>query len=112
MSPSINKGDLVIALKQSEYKIDDIISFKSKNEIVTHRLVAKDSGQFATKGDANESLDFGLFLKKDILGKIVIIVPFLDFLFICLQSKYFLYFLLIFIIYLLLEKFKNVKKNF
>ena len=109
MAPLINKGDLIIVFEKKDYQLNDVISFKTKGELVTHRLVVKEKDYFKTKGDANSSVDFGLRAMTDVLGKVEIIIPFLGFLLIYFQSKYFLYLILIFGIFLLLKKGQNAK---
>lgn len=116
MFPLIKRGDLVVIFKSKQYEIGDIISFKNNGGIITHRLVSKiDTGfeissDFETKGDANQSSDFSSVSNKNILGKVKFIIPFLGFLFMYLQSKYFVYFLILILIFVLLGKIKNAKK--
>ena len=38
MSDAININDLVIVKIGSKYKIDDIVTYKSNNEFITHRV--------------------------------------------------------------------------
>ena len=61
MEPTINVGDLVI-VKESSYAINDIISYKDGNSVVTHRIIdysTQDNGEifYTTKGDNNNAED-------------------------------------------------------
>lgn len=73
MTPTINKGDLIIINeKDREYKKNDIITFKdSTGSIVTHRIFDITEKGIVTKGDANNTEDEGYLKKKDIVGKYV-----------------------------------------
>ncbi|MCI8548665.1 MAG: signal peptidase I [Bacilli bacterium] len=73
MTPTINKGDLIIINeKDSEYKKNDIITFKdSTGSIVTHRIFDITSKGIITKGDANNTEDKGFLQEKNIVGKYV-----------------------------------------
>ncbi len=73
-------GDIIIIHSLPNYQERDVITFKTENErIVTHRIVGikKEGGEkiFITKGDANRSEDEGKTTYKDILGKVVFVVP-------------------------------------
>ncbi|OGY26448.1 MAG: signal peptidase I [Candidatus Woykebacteria bacterium RBG_16_44_10] len=58
----------------------DIITYLSGKESITHRVVAveKTDAQFAyeTKGDANKTPDQGKVAEKQILGKVILTVPY------------------------------------
>ncbi len=80
MEPTIMTGDIIIIHSLPNYQERDVITFKTENErIVTHRIVGikKEGGEkiFITKGDANRSEDEGKTTYKDILGKVVFVVP-------------------------------------
>ena len=116
MSPLIKKGDLIVIFENKEYEVNDVISFKNKGGIVTHRVVSKkiidfqNNPEFKTKGDANSSADFSIVSSKNIIGKVRFIIPLLGFLFMYLQSRYFVYLLTILFIFTLIRKIKNVKR--
>jgi len=76
MEPTIPTGALVVVKPVSEYKVDNIITFKSeqkKNDFTTHRLYSietSDSGNvYITKGDANEEPDFERISENRVIGK-------------------------------------------
>lgn len=84
MEPAILTGSLVYVkeAEPSEVQEEDIIAFYSASNtgaIITHRVVKNQvvSGQFITKGDANEEAD-PLPIDYDLLiGKVVLSVPML-----------------------------------
>ncbi|MBP7740827.1 signal peptidase I [Candidatus Woesebacteria bacterium] len=91
MEPTIRKGDLIISKKQSRYEVDDVITFKSNNQFVTHRIIDKfkdhNSAEisFTTKGDANFSSDLKSISQKDIFGKVVTNISYIGYLITVLQ---------------------------
>lgn len=70
MSPAIEKGDLILVDLDTDYEVGDIISFKSGNALVTHRIVEINGDTFVTKGDANNTVDAAIN-KDKIAGKVV-----------------------------------------
>ena len=75
MSPTLNVNDIVIIVKSNSYEIGDIISYQNdSNELITHRLIEKENGDFITKGDYNNSSDEKLVLGKNVIGKVVFVI--------------------------------------
>ena len=74
MEPTIKQNDIIVVHKQNNYKVDDIVTFKSEKAYVTHRIVTKRGNTIVTKGDANNSKDVAIE-RKDIIGKVVKILP-------------------------------------
>ncbi len=70
MSPTIEKGDMILVELGSDYEVGDIISFKDKDSIITHRIVQKNDDTYVTKGDANNTLDNPID-KDQVIGKTV-----------------------------------------
>lgn len=70
MEDNIHVGDHILIIKQDNYKIGDIVTYKKDNGYITHRIIKIDKNEITTKGDANniedESID-----KKKIVGKVV-----------------------------------------
>ena len=90
MSPTIKTGDLIAIKPQSSYKIGDIITFKvgpSQRDIVTHRIVAYKKEGFATQGDANNVVDERAVEKKNILGRVILKIPYAGYIANILKSK-------------------------
>lgn len=84
MSGTFETGDLIIVKevkKESELKIGDIITFKTKDTIVTHRIIditkSNERLEFTTKGDANSAKDADKVAFNNIEGKYIVRVAFL-----------------------------------
>ncbi len=93
MEPTIKTGSALLIKKQSEYKEGDVITFvKIGKEIVTHRItqVAKnDNGEitYKTKGDANDAEDVFSVKNSRVLGKTVIVMPYVGYMIAFFKSK-------------------------
>lgn len=74
MSGTIEINDYVIVKNTDDVKIDDIVTFMSDGELITHRLVQISGSNYITKGDANTAEDYSIS-KKDIVGKVVLVLP-------------------------------------
>lgn len=74
MEPAIKAGDLVVIRYQREYKVGDIVTLRSGNYFVTHRIIDMEQGYVQTKGDANNVADKPVPLSS-VEGKVVLIVP-------------------------------------
>lgn len=57
MSPAIESGDLYFVDKAGTVHTGDVITFETKDGLVTHRVVGENSDGYVTKGDANPSTD-------------------------------------------------------
>jgi len=69
----------------------DVITFHiSESNLVTHRVVEKDSirGGFITKGDANEVNDGGLVTYDSVVGKVMFDIPLLGYVSSFMSSLY------------------------
>lgn len=82
MTPTIGVGDIVAVTKAHDYRIGDVIAFKSEKNsdtIITHRITdiehAENALQYKTKGDANEEEDNWIVTQDRVLGKLFITVP-------------------------------------
>ena len=73
MSPTIEKGDIVIIKIGDEIKENDIITYKKDNVLITHRIVSIDGDTIITKGDYNNTEDEPI-TKNEIIGKEVAII--------------------------------------
>lgn len=70
MSGSIEISDAVIVKIDEEYEVGDVVTYRSGNDFITHRVI-EDSGDYIiTKGDANSSADNPID-KGLVLGKVV-----------------------------------------
>lgn len=73
MADTIKVQDIVIVKLTDDVKENDIITYKSDKNFVTHRVVKIEDNQIITKGDANNSEDSPIS-KQDIVGKVVFII--------------------------------------
>ena len=87
MEPAIKIGSLVVIKPASAYREGDIVTFgrDTKTDIpTTHRIMASraESGQllYQVKGDANEEPDQREISQREILGRVILTVPWLGFL--------------------------------
>jgi signal peptidase len=70
MEPILSIDDLIFVKTSDEYKIDDLVVFQNKTELIVHRIISIDGDVIVTKGDANNSEDEPIKL-SDIKGKVV-----------------------------------------
>lgn len=70
MSGTIEVDDIIFVRLTKNVKDNDIITFKSKNgDIITHRLIRQEGGNYITKGDVNNVTDEAVS-KDQIIGKV------------------------------------------
>ena len=67
-------GDMVIIHKQSDYEVNDIITYQGNNHPITHRLIEKTPNGYITQGDANNAKD-GEIEQSQVIGKVVKTIP-------------------------------------
>ena len=82
MTPNINVGDAVIINKKvntNKLKEKDVVAYKNKdNVIVVHRIININSdGTYITKGDYNNSADSDYVNKNQIVGKVILKIPYI-----------------------------------
>lgn len=72
MNPYLKTGEMVITLKKSNYKENDVITYlENENYFITHRIIKKEEGGFVTKGDYNNIEDNTLVKNSQIKGKVI-----------------------------------------
>lgn len=76
MLPQIKVGSIVVSRKATNYQVGDVITFKNAPVPTTHRIQAIKDSVYITKGDANDSADTEPVQKYQILGKVVLILPY------------------------------------
>ena len=91
MEPKINIGDIVIIKETNDIKVNDIVSFKIDNSIITHRVTDirhddENNLTFITKGDANNGYDNEILTLDDLEGKYLFKIPKLGSLILFLQK--------------------------
>ena len=87
MTGTINKGDIVLYERYDENQTintGDIIVFIDNDIQIIHRVIEQrnlgDETRYYTKGDANAQEDDGYRLKKDVVGKVKIRIPYIGYL--------------------------------
>lgn len=75
MEDAIGVNDLVVIHGQEDYAVNDVITFRSADSIVTHRILEERPDSYITKGDANNTADLTPTLKSDVIGKVVLVIP-------------------------------------
>lgn len=73
MEPTLRVGDLIVIKKEKKYSTNDIITYRSDDDFITHRIVRIDKNYFYTRGDANNSED-NKIVDSQIIGKTVFII--------------------------------------
>ena len=79
MSGTIEEGDLIIIRDTDDYKIGDIVTFFQDGEDIptTHRIYNIDEeGKWVTRGDANNSYDKRSITNDEIIGEVVLVIPY------------------------------------
>lgn len=76
MDPAIKVNDIVLVhqVPQAAYQKGDIVTYKSPNYPVTHRIQTITGQTVITKGDANDGADQPI-KTSDIYGKVVLVIP-------------------------------------
>ena len=75
MEDTIKINDIVIVKLTDDVKEQDIVTFRSGNDFVTHRLMEIDGDQLITKGDANKNIDNYVVEEEYVIGKVKFKVP-------------------------------------
>ena len=70
MEDTLYVDDYVVVKLTQDVKVDDIVTFKNNNEIITHRIIEIDDKKIITKGDANPGEDEPI-IYSDLVGKVV-----------------------------------------
>ncbi len=83
MEPQLKIGDIAIVKEagDQELRVDDVISFRQGQSVVTHRIIEikekDDKKIYITKGDGNNIEDNGEATYDQIEGKVIGRIPFL-----------------------------------
>lgn len=82
MKPSLPAGSLIVTSQRRVYAPGDIISFTSPQQhaLVTHRILSVHADWYTTKGDANTAQDFEPVHASAIIGRVLLVVPYLGYL--------------------------------
>ena len=85
MQPEIKMGSIVVVKPADDYKIGEVITFQigRNKEPVTHRIhdikVVGGEPRYITKGDANNAPDQREISQREIIGKVLIDIPYLGY---------------------------------
>ena len=83
MEPAIPVGGIVVIkpVDPETLKTGDIICFQlSEDTSVTHRIINITDEGLVTKGDANEDPDQWTVKKENVIGKVILTIPFIGYL--------------------------------
>ena len=69
MHGTIEAGDWIIIKSTKDVKVGDIITYRSGNDYITHRIIESYRGTYVTKGDANNTADEPID-QRQIIGKV------------------------------------------
>lgn len=76
MEPELPVGSVcLVDCQNKEPEAGDIISYKAKDTIITHRVIEKTDGGYITKGDSNSVADPGIVKPKQIFGTVICSIP-------------------------------------
>ena len=114
MEPAINVGDIII-VKNGEYHINDIISYKDGDSVVTHRIVdifTNEEGKelYTTKGDNNNTEDRVPISKEDVYGRVIRVIPKLGNIILFLR-KNIIFLVILFLILIFIDNISNNKNK-
>lgn len=81
MEPNISQGSLIFTKKASDYRIGEVIAYKTGEVTVTHRIVevvkVGTNISYQTQGDANNTADTTLIPASRVLGKATNSLPYI-----------------------------------
>lgn len=75
MEPSLHTGDLVIAVRQADYGLGDVVVFRADGGLVVHRIIGGDADGFSVRGDNRDGPDVWRPRPGTILGVVRVHVP-------------------------------------
>lgn len=91
MLPKIGKNDLVIVKKYNKEnpQTDDIVAYYKKEQLIIHKIIleSRDKGLYVTKGENNYYQDDEKVGKEEIIGKMILEIPFLGIFLKIVRSK-------------------------
>ena len=90
MEPTIKVGSLIVVNKEYEIKEQKIITFYRQSQPITHRIVKIDGNQIITKGDANVANDPWTIQKDEIIGEVIITIPYIGYVLFFVRKYYFI----------------------
>lgn len=100
MEDDLSKNDLVIVCSDDNYQTQDVIAYEVNNQIRINKIVYFDENKYVTKYNKTFYSDIENIHNENIIGKVVVSVPFLGLLLELLQSKFISILLLICLIFI------------
>lgn len=73
MYPTISEGDIVFVKIGKDVKLDDIITYESDGNIITHRIIEIKEEEIIAQGDNNNTQDEPI-KKDEVIGKVTYII--------------------------------------
>lgn len=70
MEPKISAGDWIIVKSETNYELNDVITYKLNDDYITHRIIEMYKDNYVTMGDANNTKDSQIN-KNQIVGKVI-----------------------------------------
>lgn len=107
MEPFLKVNDTIIIKKSDNYELNDVVTYQSGDEYITHRIVSINNNEIITKGDANNTQDDPI-TKDKIVGKLLYKFHIFDFLSYMLTKPF--TWIIIFIVGLLVTYLASYKK--
>lgn len=86
MEDTLSVGDIVVIKEAKTYSKNDIVSFREGNSVITHRIIDIADDGFITKGDANNAADSEVVKQGDVIGREILIIPWIGYIRIALMS--------------------------
>lgn len=117
MEPKIVVDDIVIVknVDKNQIKVNDIITFETENEIITHRVIKIELIDnkliYTTKGDSNEVTDIEKIEFNQIEGKYVGKIPKIGKILTLLKNKLIFSIILILLIISYILQRKNIQRK-
>jgi len=82
MEPSLSTGDLVVARRQAEYRVGDVVAYRvpegevGEGQVVIHRIIGGSAGLgYVLQGDNRDTPDLWRPHPDDIDGKLWFVIP-------------------------------------
>lgn len=83
MEPAIGVGSVVVVKPVDTYQVGDVITFGPRSKTkppTTHRIIeVKEDGNLVTKGDANEDQDIRAVSRYEVIGKVILSIPYVGY---------------------------------
>ena len=74
MAKTLNIYDVILVKITKEVEVNDIITYKNNDELITHRIMEINENKIITKGDANNTEDKEITTDV-VIGKVISVYP-------------------------------------